>query len=280
MNKLSAAKRAAIVRSLIEGNSVRATCRIVGTAKGTVLKLLAELGEKCADYQRRTLVNLPSTKIQVDEIWSFVGCHERFVPRDERGQGRGDTWTWTALCATTKLIPSWHVGRRDADAAFTFIEDLASRLANRIQLTSDGYHSYLEAVDNAFGSGVDYAMLVKLYGPSADPDHRYSPAECIATEKRPVTGNPDPAHISTSFVEAQNLTMRMRNRRFTRLTNGYSKKLENHIHAVALYTMAYNFVHVHHTLTKAAKGIHTTPAMAAGVTDRVWTVADIVALLG
>jgi len=283
MNKLPASKRAAIVRALIEGNSVRSTCRITGAAKGTVLKLLAEVGEKCAEYQRRVFVKLPCQRVQCDEIWSFVGCKERNVPRDEKGQGRGDTWTWTALCADTKLIPSWHVGRRDADEAALFMEDLASRLANRVQLSTDGHKAYLTAVEGTFGwNGVDYAMLVKIYGGpiTGEATGRYSAPECIGAEKHSIMGEPDPKHISTSFVESSNLTIRMRNRRMTRLTNGYSKKLENHIHAVSLFMMAYNFVHTHHTLTKAANGVHTTPAMAAGVTDRVWKVEDVVALLG
>jgi|SRR5579862_147421 len=281
MNILSPAKRSAIIRALIEGNSVRSTCRIVGVAKGTVLKLLAEVGTACAEYQDKVMRNLPCKRIQCDEIWSWVGCKERNVPVEERGQGRGDTWTWTAICADTKLIPSWFVGRRDADAAYTFMEDLASRLANRVQLSTDGHKAYLRAVDEVFGANVDYAMLVKIYGGgiNAGETTRYSPPECIGTEIYPITGNPEHKHISTSYAEASNLTIRMRNRRMTRLTNGYSKKLENHVHSVALFMMAYNFVHVHHTLTKAAKGVHTTPAMAAGVTDRVWNVADIVALL-
>lgn len=283
MNKLPAAKRAAIVRALIEGNSVRSTCRITGAAKGTVLKLLREVGEKCGEYQRGAFVNLPCARIQCDEIWSFVGAKEKRATPEQKAQGFGDAWTWTAICADTKLIPCWHVGRRDADEAAIFLEDLASRLANRVQLSTDGHKAYLTAVERAFGwNGIDYAMLVKLYGDgqSREYDKRYGPAECVGAEKTPIMGIPDPAHISTSFAEASNLTMRMRNRRMTRLTNGYSKKLENHIHAVSLFMMAYNFVHVHHTLTKARRGIHTTPAMAAGVTDRVWKVEDVLAFLG
>lgn len=283
MNKLPPAKRAAVLRALIEGNSVRSTCRITGAAKGTVLRLLGEVGEKCGEYQRRVFVNLPSTRIQCDEIWSFVGAKEKCATPEQKAHGFGDTWTWTAICADTKLIPCWHVGRRDADEAAIFMEDLASRLANRVQLTTDGHKAYLTAVEQAFEwNGIDYAMLVKLYGDgqSREFEKRYSPAECVGAAPTPIIGTPDPAQISTSFAEASNLTMRMRNRRMTRLTNGYSKKLENHIHAVSLFMMAYNFVHVHHTLTKANRGIHTTPAIAAGVADRVWEVEHIVALLG
>lgn len=282
MNKLSVAKRATVVRALIEGNSVRSTCRTTGAAKGTVLKLLGEVGAACLAYQRKVFVDLPCTRIQCDEIWSFVGAKEKRATPEQKAQGFGDTWTWTAICADTKLIPCWHVGRRDADEASIFLEDLASRLANRVQLTTDGHKAYLTAVEQAFGwSGIDYAMLVKLYGDgqSREYEKRYSPAECVGAEPMPIMGTPDPAHISTSFAEASNLTMRMRNRRMTRLTNGYSKKLENHIHAVSLFMMAYSFVHIHHTLTKANRGIHTTPAMAAGVTDRVWTIGDVLSIL-
>jgi IS1 family transposase len=280
MNRLSTARRAAILRSLIEGSSVRSTCRIVGAAKGTVLKLLVEVGDACADYQNRHLVQLQSTVVQCDEIWSFVGAKERNVPPTERGLGKGDVWTWTAICADTKLVPCWHVGRRDADAATIFMEDLASRLAHRVQLTTDGHIAYLRAVEGAFGwNGVDYAMLVKLYGPGPEGTRRYSPPQIKSTEKTWVMGQPDEKLVSTSYVESANLTMRMRNRRMTRLTNGYSKKLENHMHALSLYFMAYNFVHVHSTLTKANGGVHTTPAMAAGVTDHVWKVDEIVRLI-
>jgi IS1 family transposase len=279
MNRLPVERRAAIVRALIEGSSVRSACRIAGAAKGTVLRLLAEVGEACADYQNRHLVRLPCRVLQCDEIWSFVGAKERNIPAAERGRGRGDVWTWTAICADTKIVPCWHIGRRDADAAATFMEDLASRLANRVQLTTDGLSVYLEAVEGAFGSGVDYAMLVKLYGQTPEGQRRYSPPEIVGTEKTTVMGHPDPAHIATSFVESHNLTMRMRNRRLTRLTNGYSKKRANHMHALSLYFMAYNFVHVHHTLTRQHRGIHTTPAMSAGVADHVWKVEEIIDLL-
>ena len=280
MNKVPAARRAAIVRSLIEGNSIRSTCRITGTAKGTVLRLLADVGEASLEYQDKALRNLPCRELQCDEIWSFVGVKENRATDEQKRAGLGDSWVWTAIDTATKLIPCWHIGERNADAAFTFMEDLAGRLANRVQITTDGLRVYLAAVENAFGwDGTDYAQLVKIYGASPEGQRRYSPAEVIGIQKEWVMGNPDPDKVSTSFVESHNLTMRMRNRRMTRLTNGYSKKLENHHHSLSLYFMAYNFVHIHSTLTKANKGIKQTPAMAAGVTDHVWTVDEIVALL-
>ncbi|MBI5601461.1 MAG: IS1 family transposase [Gemmatimonadetes bacterium] len=284
MNRLSPDRRAAIVRALVDGASIRAACRMTGSAKGTALRLLAEVGEACLDYQRRTLVNLPCKRIQCDEIWSFVGAKEKNTPEELRGTGeRGDCWTWTAICADTKLIPCWHVGPRDAIAATIFLEDLAGRLASRVQLTTDGHRAYLSAVEQAFGwNGVDYAMLVKLYGDglSRETSRRYSPAECVGTEITPIMGNPDPIHVSTSYAERANLTIRMSSRRYTRLTNGYSKKMQNHLWAISLHFMYYNFCRPHHTLTKANGGIHVTPAMAAGVTDRVWKVGDVLALLG
>lgn len=239
-----------------------------------------EIGPVCLDYQRKTLVNLPCKRLQADEIWAFIGCKERQVPLDERGRGRGDCWTWTAICDTTKVVPCWHVGARDAEAARLFMEDLASRLATRVQLTTDGFRAYLSAVEDAFGwTGVDYAMLLKLYGPSPDGPRRYSPPQVVSTLAYDVMGNPDPEHVSTSFAERQNLSMRMNVRRLTRLTNGYSKKIENHVHAMSLYFMHYNFCRKHATLTRKALGVHTTPAMAAGVADHVWTLEEVVALL-
>lgn len=280
MNRLSPERRALVLSALVDGSSIRATCRITGTAKNTVVKLLEDVGAACLAFQRATLVNLPCTRIQCDEIWSFVGAKERTIAPADKGQGRGDVWTWTALCADTKLVPCWHLGARDADAAAYFMEDLASRLANRVQLTTDGHKAYLSAVEKAFGwNGVDYAMLVKLYGQAPEGQRRYSPPEIIGIEKQWVMGMPAKADVSTSFVERQNLTMRMNMRRFTRLTNAFSKKLDNHAHAVSLHFMSYNFGRPHSTLTKANGGIHTTPAMAAGVTDRVWKMSDIVALL-
>lgn len=281
MNQLSAERRARVVAALVDGNSVRATCRITGTAKGTVLKLLAQLGTACLAYHDAHVRGVSCKRIQVDEIWSFVGAKDRNVPRDERGSGkRGDVWTWTAICADTKLVPSWYVGTRDAAAAWTFLLDLQERLTHRVQLTSDGHNAYLEAVEKAFGwNGVDYAMLVKIFGPAPEGERRYSPPVIVRAEKEPIMGNPDPAHISTSFAERANLTMRMSMRRFTRLTNAFSKKLDNHVHALSLHFMHYNFCRPHMTLSKAAGGVHTTPAMAAGLTDHVWKIDELVALL-
>jgi IS1 family transposase len=250
-------------------------------SKVTILKLLADVGEAVTAYQRKVMVNLSCKTVQCDEIWSFVGAKEKNVAPSERGKGRGDAWTWTAICADTKLVPCWHVGKRDADAAAFFMEDLASRLAHRIQLTTDGHKAYLQAVEGAFGwNGVDYAMLVKLFGPSTTGTIRYSPPEFIKAEKNTIMGNPDDKLVSTSYAERQNLTMRMNVRRLTRLTNGFSKKIENHIHAIALYFMHYNFCRKHETLTRDANGVHTTPAMAAGLTDHVWKLDEIVGLLG
>jgi IS1 family transposase len=273
MNKLSPERRAQVIKALVEGNSIRATCRITGTAKGTVLRLLAEVGEACAKYQDEHLRDLTCRRIQCDEIWSFCYAKEKNVPDDVKGTfGYGDVWTWTALDADTKLVPSWAIGSRGAEAANEFLHDLADRLAHRIQLTTDGHKVYLNAVENVFGIDIDYAMLVKLYGPGPKDEGRYSPAQCNGTEKHVVQGKPDPKHISTSYVERQNLTMRMSMRRFTRLTNAFSKKVENLAHAVALHFMHYNFCRVHKTLG-------TTPAVAAGIADHEWSVGEIVNLL-
>jgi IS1 family transposase len=272
MNKLKRDKQAQVIAALVEGNSINATVRMTGVAKNTILKLLAELGPVCSEYQDRVIRNLKCKRIQCDEIWQFCYAKEKNVPADKKGQfGFGDVWTWVAIDADTKLIPSFMLGNRDAHTANVFIDDLASRLANRIQLTTDGLKVYLEAVEGAFGSEVDYAMLIKIYGASQE-ETRYSPAECIDSVTNVVTGIPAPRHISTSFVERQNLTMRMGMRRFTRLTNGFSKKIENHAHAVALHFMHYNFCRVHKTL-------RVTPAMEAGITDHVWEIAEIIDLL-
>lgn len=280
MNRLSSARRVQILASLCEGASINATTRITGASKVTILKLLAEIGEVCLAYQRKTLVNLPCTNIQADEIWSFVGCKEKNVPRDEKGRGRGDAWTWTAICADTKLIPCWRIGSRDAEAGRLFMEDLASRLAHRVQLTTDGHKAYLSAVESAFGwNGIDYAMLVKLYGQPIEGTRRYSPPELIGIEKETMMGQPKQGLISTSYAESQNTRMRTNIRRLTRLTNGHSKKLANHVHAMSLWFMYYNFCRRHETLTKRAGAIHTTPAMAAGITDHVWKLEEVVALL-
>jgi IS1 family transposase len=268
MNRLSVDRRARVLSALVEGTSIRATCRMTDTAKGTVLKLLADVGRACLAYQRAHLVDLPCRRVQCDEIWSFCYAKERNVS-PAMPEGAGDVWTWTALCADTKLVPCWHVGMRTADDADHFLNDLAPRLARRVQITTDGLKLYLSAVEGAFGwNGADYAQLVKLYGPSPEGERRYSPAVCIGAEKSWVMGNPDAAHVSTSYVERQNLTMRMSMRRFTRLTNAFSKKVENHAHAVALHFMHYNFARVHKTL-------RVSPAMAAGVDNHLWTIAEI-----
>src|SRR5271169_878505 len=258
MNKLSTQRRAQIIACLVEGNSVRATCRLTHSSKDAVLKLVADAGEACLEYQREHLRNLTTKRIQCDEIWSFVYAKAKNVPAEYQGQfGKGDVWTWTAIDADTKLVPCWLVGRRNARDAEMFMLDVASRLTNRVQLTTDGYGVYLRAVEEAFENNIDYAMLVKIYGESPEAEKRYSPAVCIACEGKKISGNPDPKHVSTSYVERQNLTMRMHMRRFTRLTNGFSKKLENHVAAISLHFMYYNFVRIHQTLK-------VTPAMAAG----------------
>jgi IS1 family transposase len=274
MNRLSQEERVRVIAALVEGNSIRATVRMTGIAKNTIVKLLAEVGRACTKYQDKALRNLTCKRIQCDEIWNFVYAKDKNVPADKQGQfGIGSVWTWAAIDADTKLIPSWTVGNRDAGTAFAFMHDLAGRLANRVQLTTDGHRVYLNAVESAFGSEIDYAMLVKMYGTDPESETRYSPAECIATEIVRIGGNPNPSHISTSYIERQNLTMRMGMRRFTRLTNGFSKKVENLQHAVALHFMHYNFCRVHQT-------IRVTPAMEAGIADHIWSLEELVALLG
>ncbi|MGA3086863.1 MAG: IS1 family transposase [Thermodesulfobacteriota bacterium] len=273
MNTLKQDRQKQIVAALAEGNSIRATCRMTGTAKGTVTKLLVDLGKACADYQDKVFKNLECKRVQADEIWAFCYAKEKNVPKDKKGEfGYGDVWTFTALCADSKLVPSWRIGRRDLQNATAFMKDLAGRLKNRVQLTTDGHRMYLDAVESAFGSEVDFSQLVKIYGSSPESEVRYSPAECIGTEINKINGSPDPEHISTSYVERQNLTMRMNMRRFTRLTNGFSKKVENLSCALALYFMYYNFCRVHQTL-------RVTPAMEAKVTDHVWEIEEVLNLL-
>ncbi|MGA8029130.1 MAG: IS1 family transposase [Bryobacteraceae bacterium] len=274
MNRLSIKDRVGVVRCLVDGCSMRAASRITGIARNTIDKLLIELGTACSEYQDRTLRNLACKRIQVDECWAFCYCKQKTVTPEiaERQTAAGDAWTWAAIDADTKLIPCWIIGQRDGVTARMFVNDLASRLADRVQLTSDGLRVYLAAVERAFRGDVDYATLVKIYGSDPEGQRRYSPGECIGCERQPITGDPDPRYISTSFIERANLTMRMNMRRFTRLTNAFSKKIENHAAAVSLHMMHYNFVRVHQTL-------RTTPAMAAGVTNRLWEIEDIVALL-
>jgi IS1 family transposase len=274
MNKLSRESRARILHLLCEGNSIRAVTRLTGASKKAVSRLMVEAGRAAAWYQDRVFVNLTCKRIQVDEIWAFVYAKQKNVAGAKKAPpSAGDAWTWTAIDADTKLIPSWFVGGRDSDAAMIFMDDLASRLANRVQLTSDGHRAYLEAVEGAFGADVDYAMLVKLYGASPESAKgRYSPAECIGARKERIEGDPDPKHVSTSYAERSNLNIRMHTRRFTRLTNGFSKKVENHAHSVALFALYYNFVRVHKTL-------RMSPAMAAGVSNRLWEMSDVVNML-
>jgi len=273
MNRLSTEKRAQIIGMLVEGNSMRAVSRIADCSINTVTKLLVDVGRACFEYQHQTLRNLPCKRIECEEIWSFCYAKEKNVSADHKGElGHGDVYTWTAICADTKLVPSFLVGKRSARYAHIFMMDLASRLQERIQLTTDGHKAYLSAVEAAFGGDIDYAMLVKMYGNSSGQDERrYSPAECKGIEKIRIEGNPDLSHVSTSYVERQNLTMRMSMRRFTRLSNGFSKKVENLEHAVALHFMNYNFARVHKTL-------RVTPAMEAGIADHVWTLAELIEL--
>jgi IS1 family transposase len=253
---------------------MRSVTRLVGCSINTVTKLLVDAGTACAIYQNEVMRDLPCKRIQCDEIWAFCGMKERNVPKEHEGElGYGDVYTWTAICADTKLVPSFLIGRRDAEYAYTFMHDLAGRLKNRVQLTTDGHHVYLNAVASNFGSEIDYAMLVKVYGATVgkEDQRRYSPPECTGAEKRRINGNPDIKHVSTSFVERQNLTMRMGMRRFTRLTNAFSKKIDNLEYAVALHFMYYNFGRVHKTL-------RVTPAMEAGISDHVWTLEEIAEL--
>jgi len=271
MNKLTHDKRVQILNLLVEGNSMRATARIADVAFNTVAKLFIETAKVCLDYQDKAFVNLTCKRLQLDEIWSFVYAKAKNVPDDKRGKA-GDVWTWVAIDADSKLVPSWRIGNRDTITACEFVKDLAGRLANRVQITADGHKPYLVAIDGAFGTDVDFAQLIKIYGELAEGQKRYSPADCIGTKKSKIVGNPDMCCVSTSFVERQNLTMRMSIRRFTRLTNAFSKKIENHAHSVALHYMHYNFVRIHKTL-------RVSPAMAAGVTDRLWTISDIVDLV-
>lgn len=279
MNKLSNEKRTQIISALVDGCSINATCRMTDTSKHTVLKLLHDLGMACTKYHDEHLNNLSCKHLQCDEIWSFVYAKQKNIPAEKQGQfGYGDVWTWVAIDADTKLVASWLVGLRTLECATTFIMDLKSRLSNRVQLTTDGHKAYLDAIENAFGSEIDFAQLIKLYGNELETEKRYSPAECVGTEKHIVQGQPDSKLISTSYIERQNLTMRMGMRRFTRLTNGFSKKVEFQEYAIALHYMHYNFCRIHKSLTPK-NSIGVTPAMASGLTDRIWTIADLIKLI-
>jgi IS1 family transposase len=273
MNRLATDKRTAVIAALIEGTSVNATCRMTGVAKHTVLKLLEDIGCACAAYHNAHVRNLRVRRVQADEIWSFVYGKDKNLTLEQVKSGLGSVWTWKAIDADTKLVISYTIGDRGADTAKAFMEDVASRISTRIQLTTDGHRVYADAVEDAFGADIDYAMLVKIYGASNEnPESRYSPASCIGCRTGILAGNPDPDHISTSFVERSNLSMRMGMRRFTRLTNAFSKKVENHGHMVALYFMHYNFCRVHKTL-------RVTPAMEAGLADHVWSVDELLCVL-
>jgi IS1 family transposase len=276
MNRLPLERRAQIVGLLAESNSLRSTSRLADVSINTVTKLLLDVGAAGEEYPDRTLRNLKCKRIQCDEIWAVVYAKAKNVPEEHKGEfGYGDVWTWTALDADSKVVPSWAVGRRDGFTAAAFIRDLADRLATRVQLTTDGHKPYLEAVEGAFGSEIDYAMLIKMYqgdsGKNAPAERRYSPATCTGTRTQTIMGDPDPLHVSTSYAERQSLTMRMSMRRFTRLTNAFSKKVDTHKAAVALYFMHYNFARIHKTL-------RVTPAMEAGVADHVWSLAEIARL--
>lgn len=275
MNQLSVEKRAQIINLLVEGNSLRATSRIADVSINTVTKLLVEVGTACQQFHDEHVVNVNSKRVECDEIWSFVYSKQKNVETNVKDTpGAGDAWTWVGIDADTKLAISWLVGNRDSECANAFMQDVADRLANAVQLTTDGLNAYLEAVEKAFQGKIDYAQLIKIYGTPAGEsriERKYSPGECTGYRIERVCGNPNPIYTSTSYIERQNLTMRMHMRRFTRLTNGYSKKFENHCHAVALHFVYYNFVKIHQTL-------RVTPAMEAGLTNRLYSIEEIVML--
>ena len=273
MNRLSLEKRAQIIGLLVEGSSLRATSRLANVSINTVTKLLVDIGTACQKYHDEHVRNVASKRVQCDEIWSFVYAKDKNLPEKLQGKyGLGSIWTWTALDADSKLMVSWLVGNRDAVYAKAFIEDVASRLKNRVQLTTDGLKTYIDAIDSTFGTEIDFAQLIKTYGNAIEGEHKYSPAECTGAYKQVITGDPKMKHVSTSYVERQNLTMRMSMRRFTRLTNAFSKKVENHAHAIALHFMYYNFVRQHKTL-------RVSPAMAAGISKKLWSIEDLAKLL-
>ena len=273
MNRLSIEQRAALLGMLVEGNSLRACARMADVSLNTVTKLVVEAGAACEQFHNERVNNLRVRRLQCDEIWSFIGAKAKNTTREKKAEGWGDAWTWIGLDADTKLCVSWLVGGRHAGWARDFMEDCASRIRGRVQVTTDGHRAYLEAVEGAFGMDCDYAMLHKIYGaPSDDEARRYSPARCIGTDQKVISGNPDPDHVSTSYVERYNLTMRMGMRRFTRLTNAFSKKLQNHIAMIAIHTVHYNFVRLHKTL-------RCTPSMAAGLSDHLWNLEDMVRMI-
>lgn len=273
MNKLPLEKRVQIINMLVEGSSLRATSRVCNVSINTVTKLLVDVGKACQDFHNNTVKNVVANRVQCDEIWSFVYAKQKNVPDTKEGEA-GDVWTWTGIDADTKLVISWFVGGRDADSAYQFMEDISFRVISRMQLSTDGHKPYLQAVDGIFGANIDYAQLIKMYGSTGSegtPEKRYSPAECTGIKVKKVSGNPDSKHISTSYVERQNLTMRMNMRRFTRLTNAFSKKIENHCYAIALHFVYYNFCRIHKTL-------RVTPAMESGLTADIMEIADIIRL--
>lgn len=274
MNTLSQAERVKIVAALVEGMSLRSVSRMTGIARNTITKLLVDLGEACMRYHDVHVRNVRVRRLQCEEIWAYVGAKAKNVQPAKKEIGWGDVWTWVALDADTKLVVSYLIGGRGADWAHDFMEDCARRVKGHLQLTTDGHKPYLEAVENAFGGGIDYATLQKIYGASEETvtAKRYSPAKCIGCDMKVVSGNPDPQHISTSYIERQNLTIRMSMRRFTRLTNGFSKKLDNHAYAIALHFQYCNFVRIHQTL-------RVTPAMEAGLSDHTWSMEELVSLL-
>jgi IS1 family transposase len=272
MNRLSISQKIRVVSALVEGNSIRSTVRMTGVAKNTVLKLVLDLADACAAYHDRQVRNVRVRRLQCDEIWQFVGSKAKNTSPEKKAIGWGDVWTWTGLDADTKLCVSYLVGGRDLGWAKEFMHDCASRIRNRVQITTDGHKAYLEAVESAFGADIDYAQLQKIYGAPAENHARYSPATCIGCDMKVVSGDPDPKHVSTSFVERQNLSMRMSIRRFTRLTNAFSKKIENHAAAVAIWFMYYNFCRVHQTL-------RVTPALESGIADHVWSIEEMCSLL-
>jgi IS1 family transposase len=273
MNRLDSSTRAQVIGCLIEGCSIRATVRMTGVAKKTVMRLLVEVGEVCAEYQDYAFRNLHCKRLQLDEMWSWIYCKDKNRTEEiaRKNPDAGDVWLWVCVDADSKLVPSWRLGQRDLATAKDFVEDIAKRVKGRVQITTDQLRTYLNVIEDAFGGQADFAQLHKIYRASGDPDTRYSPAKCIGCEMKEVSGRPDPKHVSTSFVERQNWTVRGTMRRYTRLSNRFSRKLENHAAATALNYFAYNFIKIHRTLC-------TSPAMAAGVTDRLWSVEDLVAL--